>query len=118
MFDFEKLEVYQICKTQNIEVINYLNSNTTIDNFLKELWKKTSIEIGRNLVEGVSRIPKADKREFITASRGYVFECVALINLISELTPSEKQKMDEFYGRYESLSKMLLGMIRSFEINN
>ncbi len=118
MFDFEKLEVYQICKQQNVEVLRYVNSNTSIDPYLLETWKITSINIVRNMVEGVSRIPKPDKKEFITSSRGYVFECVALINLVVELYPQEKEKMDEFYNRYESLSKMLLGMIRSFDINH
>jgi len=118
MFDFEKLEVYQICKQQNVEVVRYINSNSTIDPFLKETWKTTSINVVTSMVEGVSRIPKTEKKEFITASRGFVFECVALINIIVELNPEEKEKMDEFYNRYESLSKMLLGMIRSFEINH
>ncbi|HYG52930.1 MAG TPA: four helix bundle protein [Flavobacteriales bacterium] len=118
MFDFEKLEVYQICKQQNVEVLRYVKGNSTIDPYLKESWKVTSLNIVKNMVEGVSRIPKNEKKEFITASRGFVFECVALINLIVELHPEEKGKMEEFYGRYESLSKMLLGMIRSFEINH
>ena len=118
MFDFEKLEVYQICKQQNVEVMKYVNSNKTIDAYLKETWKITSINVVKHMVEGVSRIPKADKKEFITASRGYVFECVAILNIIVELNPEEKEKIDEFYNRYESLSKMLLGMIRSFDINH
>ena len=118
MFDFEKLEVYQICKQQNVAVMQYINSNTSIDPYLKETWKITSINIVRNMVEGVSRIPKSDKKEFITAARGFVFECVALTNIIVEMNPEEKDKMDEFYNRYESLSKMLLGMIRSFDINH
>lgn len=118
MFDFEKLEVYQICKQQNIEVIRYLQNNNRIEAYIAELWKQTSIKIVQHLVEGVSRIPKQEKREYITSSRGYVFECVALLNIIAELSPEEKEKIDEFYGRYESLSKMLLGMIRSFENNH
>ncbi len=118
MFDFEKLEVYQICKQQNVEVIKYLSSVQGMDEDLREAWKTTSLDIVKNLVEGVGRIPKAEKREFITASRGYVFECVALLNIVAELMPGEKEKLNAFYDRYESLSKMLLGMIRSFDNNN
>jgi len=118
MFDFEKLEVYQICKQQNVEVLKYLNTNTTIDPYLKEIWKKASMEVVKQMVEGVGRIPKNEKKDFITSARGYVFECVAFLNIIVELHPAEKEKMDEFYTRYESLSKMLLGMIRSFENNH
>jgi four helix bundle protein len=118
MFDFEKLEVYQICKQQNVEVIKYLDHVQGMDPYLKESWKKISIDVVKSLVEGVGRIPRQEKKEFITAARGYVFECVALLNIISELMPQEREKMDEFYGRYESLSKMLLGMIRSFDNNN
>ena len=117
MFDFEKLEVYQICKQQNVEVLTYLKhvGKGIDDEFLKEKWRNATVDIVLNMVEGVGRIPKPDKKAFITVARGYVFECVALTNLIGELYPDQRDKMDEFYQKYESLSKMLLGMIRSFD---
>ena len=62
MFDFEKLEVYQICKQQNVEVLKYLQTNTTIDPYLKETWKKASMEVVKQMVEGVGRIPKNEKK--------------------------------------------------------
>ena len=115
MFDFEKLEVYQICRQQNVEVLKYIEAGHGIDPELLAIWKTNTLNIVLNLVEGVGRIPKADKKHFVTIARGYVFECVALLNIIADLYPQQKPAMDELFNRYESLSKMLLGMIRSFD---
>jgi hypothetical protein len=115
MFDFEKLEVYQICRQQNAEVLRYIDAGHGIDKDLLALWKTNTLNIVLNLVEGVGRIPKVDKKHYVTIARGYVFECVALLNIIADLYPQLTAALDEFYNRYESLSKMLLGMIRSFD---
>ncbi|MFI5205019.1 MAG: four helix bundle protein [Flavobacteriales bacterium] len=115
MFDFEKLEVYQICRQQNADVLKYIEAGNGIDRDLLALWKTNTLNIALNLVEGVGRIPKADKKHYVTIARGYVFECVALLHILADLNPQQADAIGEFYNRYESLSKMLLGMIRSFD---
>ena len=52
MFDFEKLDLYQIVKEQNLKVLKFIYSNTTLDSYIKDQWKRASLSILLNLAEG------------------------------------------------------------------
>jgi len=108
MFDFEKLEVYQVIKNHNIKVQKYIISKPDIDPEILAKWKKASLDILINLSEGTGRMSDAEKREFLTLARGCVFVSVAIIDSLSE------EIYKEFYDGYEQASKMLLGMYRSY----
>ncbi len=115
MFDFEKLEVYQIARVLNKKVLMHLYSNKNLDLFIKEQWKRATLSIVLNLAEGTGRITNADKKHFYTISRGSVFECVALLETVHDLELIDMEKFKDFYSGYEQLSKMLLAMFRSFD---
>ena len=55
MFDFEKLDLYQLAKEQNIKVLKFIYSNTQIDAYIKDQWKMASLSILLNLAEGVRK---------------------------------------------------------------
>ncbi|MDP4282689.1 MAG: four helix bundle protein [Bacteroidota bacterium] len=114
MFDFEKLDVYQLVKEQNVKVLLYLKSNKDLDPYILDQWKRSSMSMLLNLAEGTGRMTDADKRNFLTIARGSVFECVAILDLVHSLKLIEKEKFEDFYLGYESISKMLLGMYRSY----
>ena len=114
MFDFEKLEVYQIAANQNIKVLKFISGNKEIDEFIKDQWKRSSLNIVLNLAEGVGRITHADKKHFLTMSRGSVFESVAIIETLKGMKLINPVFYDELYADYESISKMLLAMFRSY----
>ena len=113
MFDFEKLEVYQIAKTLVIDTLKFLYSNSSLDPYIKDQWKKASMDILLNLSEGTGRMTAADKKHFITVARSSVFECVAILEVVSQLGHIPLAEAQGYYERYEKVSKMLLGMIRS-----
>ena len=114
MFDFEKLDVYQIVKDQNLKVLSILKSNVSIDPYIMDQWKRASLSILLNLAEGTGRMAEADKRHFLTIARGSVYESVAILGLMKDLKLiSEKEYVDLYQG-YESCSKMLLAMYRSY----
>ena len=52
MFDFEKLEVYQIAKGVVTDSLKIIYSNTNLDTYIKDQWKKASMDILLNLAEG------------------------------------------------------------------
>ena len=52
MFDFEKLEVYQIAKGVVTDSLKIIYSNTNLDGYIKDQWKKASMDILLNLAEG------------------------------------------------------------------
>jgi hypothetical protein len=45
MFDFEKLEVYQIAKALVVDTLKHIYSNSQLDPYIKEEWKKASMGI-------------------------------------------------------------------------
>lgn len=113
MFDFEKLDVYQVVKDQNLKVLNILGTNKKIDQYLKDEWKRASLAILLNLAEGTGRMTDADKVHYLTVARTSVFESVAIIDLLKSMNALDEVTFQELYSGYEKSSKMLLGMYRS-----
>ncbi len=114
MFDFEKLEVYQLMQQTNLKTLKLLYSNSKIDQEYREQWKRASLSMLLNLVEGTGRFSIADKKHFMTMSRSSVFECVALLKSAAEMQWVSDSVEKELYANYEQISKMLLGMFRSY----
>lgn len=113
MFDFEKLDVYQKAKTLNKEILKFLKENRQIDSFLKDQLHRASISMVINIAEGSGKFSKADKRNFYTTARGSIYECVSLFEIISEEKQIDNNKFKDYYGKFEIISKMLLGLINS-----
>jgi len=114
MFDFEKLDVYQIVKSQNLKVLSILKTNKSIDPYIMDQWKRASLSILFNLAEGTGRMAEEDKRHFLTIARGSVYESVAILGLINDLKLINEKEYTDLYNGYESCSKMLLAMYRSY----
>ncbi|MBW6459638.1 MAG: four helix bundle protein [Bacteroidales bacterium] len=115
MFDFEKLEVYQIVKGQNLKVLALISQSTLIDLYIKDQWKRASLSILLNLAEGTGRMSVQDKKHYYTMARGSVFECAAILDLLHGMAIIEEDKYQELYAGYEQCSKMLLAMYRSMD---
>ena len=114
MFDFEKLDVYQVIRGNSSKVLKFILNDTTLDLYLKEQWKRSNLGIMLNLAEGTGRMTTSDKKHFLTIARSSVFESVAILEIINDLGLIEEALFKEFYDAYEQISKMLLGMIRSY----
>ena len=114
MFDFEKLDLYQVIREQNTKVLKFILERTDIDSFILDQWKKASLNIVLNLAEGTGRMTNPEKKSYITNARGNVFEAVAILDLSHQLAFVDDDTYRDFYDRYEKISKMLLGMIRSY----
>jgi four helix bundle protein len=114
MFDFEKLDVYQVVKRQSAKVLMFLQARNEIDPYLIDQWKRASLSIFLNLAEGTGRMAEADKKHFLTIARGSVYECTAIIDLLKTTKQIDEKFFTELYDTYEQMSKMLLGMYRSY----
>jgi four helix bundle protein len=114
MFDFEKLDVYQTIKGQNLKVLSFIFNNSQIDLYIRDQWKRASLSTLLNLAEGSGRMTPADKKHFITIARGSVYESVAILETIKGLGQIDEKFYKELYDNYETISKMLLGMFRSY----
>jgi len=114
MFDFEKLDVYQAVKEQNIKVFTLLQTNHLVDEYIKEQWKKVSLESVLNLVEGTGRLNNNDKKQFLILSRSSIFEASAILEMLHGMMIIDDDTNHDMYEGYEKCSKMLLGMYRSY----
>jgi four helix bundle protein len=115
MFDFEKLDIYQVLRDLNFKVFSFLNKDQKVDPFIKDQWKKASQDSVLNLTEGTGRMTASDKKHFLTLSRGAVFQSVALMQQVFDQGQIEAKLYEELYEKYEQASKMLLGMYRSYD---
>jgi four helix bundle protein len=97
----------------NKEVLKFLRENNKIDSYIRDQLRRASISIVINIAEGSGKFSKADKRNFYTIARGPVYECVSLFELLVEENVINKKQFENFYLKYEILSKMLLGLINS-----
>jgi four helix bundle protein len=67
------------------------------------------------LVQASGRVSTSEKKTLLTAARGFVFECSAILDLLKTSGDIDSEKYEELYNNYERISKMLLGMLRSYE---
>jgi len=114
MFDFEKLDVYQKIKGLNVRVFLYLKNNQELDPYIIDQWRRASLSILLNLAEGTGRIANQEKKHYITIARSSVFESVAILDFLKEAGDLAEKDYENLYADYETISKMLLGMYRSF----
>jgi four helix bundle protein len=113
MFDFERLEVYQKSKEQNKEILGYLRNNKQIDSYIRDQLKRASISIIINIAEGSGKFSKADKKNYYTISRGSVYECVSLLEILFDEHHLEQKQFNIYKDKYETISKMLYKLIDS-----
>ena len=114
MFDFEKLEVYQLMKDQHNKVMLMLRQDDQMDRQIHDHWKNAMLLAVMNLVQASARVNSQEKKELITVSRGYIFECSSLLDLMKSTNGISTVTYQELYENYERISKMLLGMYKSF----
>lgn len=113
MFDFQNLTVYQNAKALNKEVFKFLQSHKQIDPYMRDQLRRAGISMVLNIAEGSGKFTKADKRNFYFIARGSVYECVAVFEMIKDEYTLDENIFKNFYSKFESISKMLLGLINS-----
>lgn len=114
MFDFERLEVYGYARELVKKVLFFIANNQELDENFSTKLRSTVTSILYNLAEGTGKMTHADKRHFLTISRSSVFETVAVLHVMLDLKIITEDEYKSFYDDLEQVSKMLLGMIRSF----
>ena len=113
MFDFDKLDVYQKAKALNKDVQRLLRTNKNFDFYIRDQLRRASISMVINIAEGSGKFSPGDKRNFYTISRGSVYECVSLMELLLDDGAIDSATFQYFYNEFETVSKMLFGLIQS-----
>ena len=112
MFEFQKLEVYKKAKSFHLNCIEILKENKTNKTTNDQL-KRASFSIALNVAEGSGRFSKPDRRNFFVISRGSVFECVSIIDILHDTETIETEKFQSLLQNADELSRILYTMIKN-----
>ncbi|QCK16352.1 four helix bundle protein [Mangrovivirga cuniculi] len=83
MFDFQKLTVYHRSKDFRKSIRSLIFENK-FDRTTRDQLSRASMSIALNIAEGSSRFTLKDRKHFMVISRGSVFECLAILELLKE----------------------------------
>ena len=113
-FNFEKLLVYKksLEFIEEIEELCKLLKGKIDYEYLDQL-KRAVLSIPLNIAEANGRWHKNERKQFYFISRGSVFECVPLIQIIYKKELISEEKYKKIYGTLEEITKMLSGLIKS-----
>ena len=112
MFEFQNLEVYKKAKAFHLEAKQLIQS-VQLDKITKDQLSRASFSIALNIAEGSGRFSKPDRRNFFIISRGSVFECVAILDILHDSNSIEEQTFNSFLKKADELSRILYAMLKN-----
>jgi four helix bundle protein len=110
MFDFQKLEVYKKAKVfyRDCKKIILVKK---LDSYTKDQLGRAAFSIPLNIAEGSAKFSKPDRRNYFINSRGSVFECAAIIDILWEDGIISDDEMNNLLVNADELSRILYAMI-------
>ena len=115
MFSFEKFLVYKKAQEFYQTILLEVIASSRVNYIIKDQLHRASLSISLNIAEGSGRYTAGEKRSFYTIARGSVHECVAIIVTLKNLNLLSLAVYNTFYADLTNISKMLSGLIKSFE---
>ncbi|MFC1770321.1 four helix bundle protein [Candidatus Margulisiibacteriota bacterium] len=111
MFLFEKLDIYKKALNYCQEILELL-VNDNINSNLKDQLYRASTSIVLNIAEGSGRYTQKSKNNFYIYSRGSIYECVAILQILKNQELIEEKVYYKHYALLEELSKMISKLIK------
>lgn len=112
MFDFQKLFAYQKARIINKKIQMFLKSHKTSP-FLKNQLHRASISMVINIAEGTGKTSKKDRTYFYVISRGSVYECASLFDLLIDENTIDHLFATQCQNELFEVQKILSGLIKS-----
>lgn len=112
MFEFQNLEVYKKAKVFHLD-FKGLILNKKLDNYVKDQLGRASFSIALNIAEGSGKFSKPDRRNYFITSRGSIFECVAVLDILCDQGTITKDEFNSFNNQADELSRILYAMIKN-----
>jgi four helix bundle protein len=112
MFDFQKLEVYKKSKIFHISC-KKLISDYALDSFVKDQLGRASFSIPLNIAEGSGVFSKPYRKNYFTTARASVFECVAILDILSDEAKRPAEVVEQYQKQADELSRILFSMIKN-----
>jgi four helix bundle protein len=112
LFDFQKLEVYRKSRDFHISCKSILK-NTSVEKYVTDQLGRASYSVVLNIAEGSAKQTKPDRRHFFTISRGSVFECVAILDILRKEEKINDQQYSSSVKLADEISRILFAMIKN-----
>ena len=112
MFDFQKLEVYIKAREFHISCKAIL-SKTKYERYVKDQLSRASYSVVLNIAEGSAKQTKPDRKNFFTTSRGSVFECVAILDILYHENNISENDFIHSLKLADEISRILFTMIKN-----
>ena len=112
MFDFQKLEVYRKAKDFYRDCKKIIQEKE-LDSYVKNQLGRASFSIPLNIAEGSAKFSKADRKNFFVTSRGSVFECVAILDVLHDENAISDERYNELLLEADELSRILFSIIKN-----
>jgi four helix bundle protein len=110
-----ELSVYKKAKAFNTEINSSILRNDNLDSVVKNQLRRAALSIVLNIAEGSSRFSKPDRKNYSVISRGSVFECVAIVDILKDTGLMKTQEINQLYSQAEDISKIIFAMIKNLE---
>jgi four helix bundle protein len=110
MFEFQSLEVYKKAVRFHLNCKMILGK-LKLEKYVNDQLGRASYSIILNIAEGCAKSSKADRKNYFTTSRGSVFECVAILDIMYQSKNLEENEYLENLKLADELSRMLYKMI-------
>lgn len=115
-FTFENFPIYKLALKLTKSVDELLaNANVPKNSRLADQLIRASLSIPLNIAEGAGRYHKTDKKNFYIITRGSIFECVAIFDILKDKELINQSIHEKHYKILKELSKMISGLINSLK---
>ncbi|MDP3558117.1 MAG: four helix bundle protein [Bacteroidota bacterium] len=112
MFEFQNLEVYKKSKVFHLDCKSIILTKK-LDSYVKDQLGRASFSIALNIAEGSGKFSKPDRKNYFVTSRGSVFECVAILDILCEQAIISKEEFESLMTKADELSRILYAMIKN-----
>jgi four helix bundle protein len=112
MFDFQNLDVYKKAKVFHI-CCKKITRDNKLDRYVNDQLGRASFSVPLNIAEGCGKFSKADRRNYFTSARASIFECVAILDILSDEGLLKDTDCKEIMEKADELSRILFAMIKN-----
>ncbi|MDD2984498.1 MAG: four helix bundle protein [Crocinitomicaceae bacterium] len=112
MFDFQKLEVYKKSKIFHVSC-KTLILKYKFDRYVNDQLGRASFSVPLNIAEGSGKFSSKDRKNYFTTARASVFECVAVLDILSDENSISEAELEMLMKNADELSRILYVMIKN-----
>ena len=113
-FDFHRLAVYQKAIQLHLDVYK-LQECLKKNPYLQDQLNRACASILLNIAEGSGRESRKERKHFLSFSRGSVFECVAIFDMLKSMNIVDAERHYRLLTISEEISRLLYTMISNLK---